>query len=72
MYDTVKQVIPNIAMKRYNMFKKLFNEMMYCKDKEEIKEWIQYKMKYNVHATTYDFNKIVRILLNKPEFDLMD
>ena len=72
LYDTVKQVIPNIAMKRYNMFKKLFSEMMFCSDKEEIKKWIQYKMKYNINATTYDFNKIVRILLNKPEFDLMD
>ena len=72
LYDTVKQVIPNITMKRYNMFKKLFNEMMYCSGKEKIKTWIQYKMKYNVNATAYDFNKIVRILLNKPEFDLMD
>ena len=72
LYDTVKQVIPNIAMKRYNMFKKLFAAMMYCRDKEEIKTWIQYKMKYNVNATTCDFNKNVRPLLNKPEFDLMD
>ena len=69
MYDSVKHVITNIAMKIYNMFKKLFNEMMFCRDKEGINTWTQYKMKYNVNATTYDFNKIVRILLNKPEFD---
>ena len=70
--DSVKHVITNINMKRYNMFKKLFDEMMYCRDKEEIKTWIQYRMKYNVNATTYDFNKTVRTLLNKPGFDLMD
>ena len=72
LYDSVKHVITNITMKRYNMFKKLFDAMMYCRDKEEIKTWIQYTMKYNVNATAYDFNKIVRTLLNKPEFDLMD
>ena len=72
LYDTVKHVITNITMKRYNMFKKIFDEMMYCRDKEEIKTWIQYKMKYNVNATVYDFNKIIRTLLNKPGFDLMD
>ena len=72
MYDSVKHVITNITMKRYNTFKKLFDAMMYCRDKEEIQTWIQYTMKYNVNATTYDFNKIVRTLLNKPEFDLMD
>ena len=71
LYDSVKHVITNITMKRYNMFKKLFNEMMFCRDKKEIKEWIQYKMKYNINATAYDFNKIVRTLLNKPVFDLL-
>ena len=40
LYDSVKHVITNITMKRYNMFKKLFNEMMYCRDKEEIQTWI--------------------------------
>ena len=29
LYDTVKHVITNITMKRYNMFKKLFNETVY-------------------------------------------
>ena len=72
LYDSVQHAITNTTMKRYNMFKKLFNEMMYCRDKEETKTWIHYKVKYNVNATTYDFNKIVRTLLNKPEFDLMD
>ena len=65
-------MITNITMKRYNMLKKLFNEMMFCRDKKETKTWIQYKMKYNVNATAYDFNKIVRTLLNKPVFDLLD
>ena len=41
LYDSVKNVITNITMKRYNMFKKVFNEMMYCRDKEELKTWIQ-------------------------------
>ena len=54
------------------MLKKLFDEMMYCRDKEEIKAWIQYEKKYNVSATTYDFNKIVTTLLNEPGFVLMD
>ena len=54
------------------MFKTLFDAMMYCRDKEEITTWIQYTMKHNVNATTYDFNKIVRILLSKPGLDLMD
>ena len=54
------------------MFKKLFDAMMYCRDKEEIKTWIQYTMKYHVNAAVCDFNKIVRMLLNKPEFVLMD
>ena len=43
LYASVKQVITNIAMKRYNMFKKLFNEMMCCRDKEGIKTWILFK-----------------------------
>ena len=72
MYDSVKHVITHITVKRYNTFKKLFDAMMFCRDKEEIKTWIQYKMKYNAKATTYDFNKIVRTLLNKPGFDLLD
>ena len=37
LYDPVKHVITNITMKRHNMFKKLSNEMMYCRDKEELK-----------------------------------
>ena len=69
VYGSVKHVITNITMKIYNIFKKLFNEMMFCRDKEGINTWTQYKMKYNVNATTYDFNKIVRLLLNKLEFD---
>ena len=72
MYDSIKHVITNITTKRYNKFKELFDKIMCCRDKEHIKMLIQYKMKYNVNATVYDFNKIVRTLLNKPEFDLMD
>ena len=72
LYDSVKHVLTNITMKRYNMFKQLFDAMMYCRDEEEIQTWIQYSVKYNVNAATYDFNKIVRTLLNEPGFDLMD
>ena len=44
-----------------------------CKpDKENIKMMIEHKTRYSLSATTYDLNKIVRTLLNKPEFDLMD
>ena len=72
MYDSVKHVITNITTKRYNKFKELFDTIMCCRDKEHIKMMIEHKMKYNLRATRYDFNKIVRTLLNKPEFDLMD
>ena len=37
LYDSVKHVITNITMKRYNMFKKLFDAMMYCRGKEKYK-----------------------------------
>ena len=70
-YDTVKHVIANITMKRYIVFENLSEEMMCCRDKEEIKTWILSK-KYNVSATSYGFNKIVRTLLNRPNFDLLD
>ena len=44
-----------------------------CKrDKEYIKMMIECKMKCNLRARAYDFNKIVRTLLNQPEFELMD
>ena len=63
-------MITDITMKRYQMLKKLFDEIMDCSDKEEVKTWILRK-KNNGSATSYVFNKIVRALLNEPNFDLM-
>ena len=57
LYDSVKHVITSITMKRYHMFHNLFEDMMCCRDKEEINAWMLRK-KYNTSATTYDFNKI--------------
>ena len=72
VYDSVKHVITNITMKRYNKFKELFDRIMCKRDKEYIKMMIECKMKCNLRARAYDFNKIVRTLLNQPEFELMD
>ena len=71
LYDTVRHVITNITMTRYQMLKKSFHEMMCCGDKEEMKTSIL-RNKHNVKATSYDFSKIVRTLLNNPNLDLMD
>ena len=37
LYDSVKRVITNVTMRRYQMLKKLVKEVMDCSDKEELK-----------------------------------
>ena len=71
LYDTVKHVITRITMTRYQLCKNSFNEMICCRDQEEIKTSML-RNKHNVKATSYDFDKIVRTLLNEHNLDLMD
>ena len=45
---------------------------MDCKNNNEIKIYIEYDLKFDVITTKYDFNKIIRRMLDEPDFDLLE
>ena len=70
-YDIVQRIVPNIKQKRYKMYQELFDKMMCCSDKQEIKNWIEIK-KYAIYNTRMDFNKIMHICFKNVNFDLLE
>ena len=74
-YDIVKTIIPGIKSRRYNKLQRIFDEIMPCKDKEHMKNFISHHLPDNNHsvrAVVREFNKVIRRCFNEPDFDILD
>ena len=72
VYDLVKKVIYNITERRYRKLTRLYNERMDCNDNKEIREFIEYTLKLDFTNTVRDFNRIIRRMCDKPDFDILN
>ena len=72
VYTLAKKVIYNITESRYKKFLGLFKERMACNDNKEIREFIEYTLKLDLNKTVRDFNRIIRRMCEKPDFDILN
>ena len=69
-FETVQSIIKGASQKKYKMLKELFDNVMYHRSEDYIQNRIpRYWSKWRARD---DFNKIMDVHFNKPDFDLFD